>query len=66
MIPFGLGQGDRATCSPVCFGLGDGLGDELDTSAFVNGKWTVDMTFEGVENARSCNDGFKLRVADTS
>jgi hypothetical protein len=65
---FGFGQGDRATCSPVCFELGDGLGDELGASAFVRGNLTVgiDLTFEGVENARSSSDGFKLRVADTS
>jgi hypothetical protein len=48
--------------------LGDGLGDELASSAFVNGKLTVGiyLTLEGVENAWSCNDGFKLRVAVAS
>jgi hypothetical protein len=44
------------------------LQQELAASAFVRGKLTVgiDLTFEDVENACACNDGFKIRVAGAS
>jgi hypothetical protein len=42
-----------------------GLSDELASSVFVSGQQTVgiELTFQGVENAWSCSDGFKFRVA---
>ena len=62
LLPFGFGPGGRATCTPVCFGLGlgDGLGDQLAASAFVSGKLTVgiDLALEDVENAGARSNRF--------
>ncbi len=53
LLPFGFGLGGRATCTPVCFGRSDRLGNKLVARAFVSGKLTIgiDLTFEDVENA---------------
>jgi hypothetical protein len=41
-LRIGFGLGDCAAWSPVCFGLSDGLRDELVAIAFVTDNLTVD------------------------
>ena len=50
-LSLGFDLGVRAACSPVCFDLSGGLGDEIAAIAFVRGKFTedVDLTFKDIE-----------------